>query len=253
MTRKCFFLESVDPAQEFVTVTGPAAHHIEGVLRLRVGDPIELRDGLGSGWRGEVAGTRPGAVLIRLIERQSVQNESKLKLTIALAFSQLDRMDMVLRQATEMGVSRFIAFRAARSQYGLSGAQAARRLDRWSRIAREALCQCERTLLPEIRIFSSLVEFLEDVLSEERQDKALRVFAREEERERSVLSLWRSFPECSKVCAVIGPEGGWTESEERQFIDAGFYPVHLGPRILRLETASVALLASLQLLWGDFR
>jgi 16S rRNA (uracil1498-N3)-methyltransferase len=252
MTRKCFFLEALDPKQEFVTLTGAVAHHIESVLRLRPGDLIELRDGTGGAWRCEIAGGRGGAVLIRLLERQSEQNESRLKLTLALAFSQLDRMDMVLRQATEMGVCRFIAFRAARSQYTLSGTQVVKRLDRWSRITRDALCQCERTLLPEIRIFSSLMEFLENVSSEDPPGTGLRVFAREDERENSVLSLWRSFPECSIACAVVGPEGGWTELEKNQLMAAKFIPIHLGPRTLRLETASVAFLASLQILWGDF-
>ncbi|MDY0042137.1 MAG: RsmE family RNA methyltransferase, partial [Desulforhabdus sp.] len=71
--------------------------------------------------------------------------------------------------------------------------------------------------------------------------------------ERSGLAdIRQSFPECSEVLAVIGPEGGWSSVEVQELLAAGFCAVHLGPRILRLETAAVAFIALTQLLWGDF-
>ena len=71
---------------------------------------------------------------------------------LAVAFSRSEKMDLIVRQATELGVSRFIAFRSRRSQYSLGAADAAKRKERWLKIARESICQCARAALPEILV-----------------------------------------------------------------------------------------------------
>lgn len=254
MTRKCFFLDQVDPGQEYVILSDQAAHHMESVLRLKAGDRVELCDGRGNAWHGVIEKVDPETIRVRLAGRRDLEKESPLELTLALAFARSDRMELVLRQATEMGVNRFFAFRAQRSQYGLSGNQKIKREERWQKIAREAMCQCQRTRLPQIQVVESISEFLDRTAPEVgSDDDSLRVLASEEEREQSLITLWHLFPKCGKILAVVGPEGGWTETEESQFTEAGFKTVHLGPRILRLETAAIALLASAQLLWGDFK
>lgn len=253
MTRKRFFVDRIDPCRDHVILKDQAAHHLESVLRMGAGDSIELRDGAGNAWQGVVAGREDGGVCIRLGEKQQVQNESPLNLTLALAFARSDRMDLVVRQATEIGVHRFIAFRAQRSQYGLGGAQSVKRRERWEKIAREALCQCGRMKLPEIDVLSDVPEFISHVMKTEGHEAGcgLRIVAWEEERRQSLMELWRSFPKCRDVLVVVGPEGGWIQSEVEQLGQAGFHSVHLGSRTLRFETASLALAVSAQLLWGD--
>jgi len=253
MTRKCFFIDRIDPREDYVILNDRSAHHMESVLRMGDGDSVELRDGAGNAWRGVLAGREGGGIRIRLGEKRHVRNESPLNLTLALAFARSDRMELVLRQATEIGVHRLIAFRAQRSQYGLSGAQAAKKRERWEKIAREALCQCGRMRLPEIHLLSDVPEFISQVMKSEGHDEGcgLRIVAWEEERRQNLLGLWRSFPECSELLVVVGPEGGWTPGEVEQFERAGFHSVRLGTRTLRFETAALALVTSAQLLWGD--
>jgi len=253
MTRKCFFVEHIDSDEDYVILSAQAAHHMESVLRMGAGDPVELRDGSGNAWEGVIAEKKCGAVRVRLGEKRQVENESPLDLTLALAFARSDRMELVIRQATEVGVSRFMAFRAQRSQYGLSGAQAAKREDRWAKIAREAFCQCGRMRLPEIQVLSGVTELISNVMTPQEQESAhgLRIVAWEEERRQSLLDLWRSFPERREVLVVVGPEGGWAPVEAEQLKEAGFHSVHLGIRTLRFETAALALVTSAQLLWGD--
>lgn len=253
MTRKCFFLEySVAQGEKQVTLTGPAAHHVSTVLRLRTGDSLELRDGHGRGWQGVITAMEDGKVLVEVKGDQAVHNESPLELSLALAYSRSDRMDLVLRQATELGVHRFLAFRAQRSQYGLSGSQEKKRRERWLKIAREALCQCERTRLPEIMLLSNVSECISTVSCWERNEKRLlKILALEKKLSDSLLKLWQKVPACQELLLVVGPEGGWTENETTLFTEAGFDPIRLGPRTLRLETATTAFLASVQLLWGD--
>jgi 16S rRNA (uracil1498-N3)-methyltransferase len=107
--------------------------------------------------------------------------------------------------------------------------------------------------LPEILVLSDSFEFLSKTARDEGGErKSLKIMACEEGGRQNVLSLWRSFPMNKQVLAVVGPEGGWDRGEMDRFMETGFHPVHLGPRVLRLETAAIGLVAVVQLLWGDF-
>lgn len=252
MTRKCFLVTDEGPETAVVALADEVAHHVRKVLRLRPGDRIELRDGRGNGWSAVIKEIKGKGVRVAVGERLGVRNESPLTLTLALAFSRSDRMELVLRQATEMGVQRFVAFPAERSDYHLPGLQIARRKERWLKITREALCQCGRMSLPEITILSDTAELISGAVSWiAAEGKGLKVLAREEADRQSLFSLFERHPACRQMLIVVGPEGGWSRGEAEQFVESGFYPVHLGPRTLRLETAAVALLAMAQLLWGD--
>lgn len=253
MTRRCFYVEKINPADNEVILTGQTAHHVQSVLRLRSGDVLELRDGRGSGWTGTIVGKGRDTVRVRLGEPQFLQTESPLRLTLAMAFARTDRMELVIRQATELGIDRFVAYRSQRSQYGLSDAQVEKRRQRWINIAREAMCQCGRMKVPEIHIVPSLLDFAAAKQHDEAQARTLCLLAVEGEQQNSLADLWQSFPECTEAIALIGPEGGWSGEEVQEFLAAGFHAVHLGPRILRLETAAVAFVALAQVLWGDFR
>jgi 16S rRNA (uracil1498-N3)-methyltransferase len=252
MTRKCFLIEYQDLGVEMVTLADEVAHHMRNVLRLKPGDSIELRDGQGNGWPAVIKEMKSREVRLDVGEKQVLQNESPLQLTLALAFSRFDRMELALRQATEMGVHRFIAFRAEHSDYQLPASHQNRRKERWRKITGEALCQCGRMKLPEIAILSDTASLISAAsLWEGTEGKDLKILAREDEDRQSLTTLHRVHPVCRQMLVVVGPEGGWSKLEGEQFEEAGFYSVHLGPRILRLETAAVGLLAAVQLLWGD--
>jgi 16S rRNA (uracil1498-N3)-methyltransferase len=252
MTRKCFLLEDPFSDADRVTLTGPTAHHLSAVLRIKAGDRIELRDGLGGAWLALVTRLDGSGVEVRLLARQQVASESPLVLTVALAAARVDRMELVIRQATELGAQRLIMFRAARSQYGLADGRADNRQRRWLKIAREALCQCGRVRIPEVVIYPDLKALLENLPARHPGgEPSLRILAWEEEQQQGMISLWQKSPRCRDVVVVIGPEGGFTAEEISSFRHARFHTVGLGPRILRFETAAVTLIAAAQLLWGD--
>jgi 16S rRNA (uracil1498-N3)-methyltransferase len=252
MTQKRLFHDEPIVDKDEVLVRGPAAHHLATVMRVKCGEQIEVRDGRGCAWLGEVVCIGNHEVAVRRLDRQGLLNESPLVLTVALGYARANRMDLVLRQATELGVHRVVSFRTARSQYGLSEQQLQGRTVRWRRIVSEALRQCGRTCLPDIQALPDIAAFLAKLPEWGLAgDDSLRLLAWEEERQRGLLSVWRDFPDHDKVLLVVGPEGGFTPEEVRQFGASGFRPVHLGPRTLRLETAATALIATAQLLWGD--
>lgn len=252
MTRRCFLIDQQDPDTGSISLSDEVAHHVRKVLRLRPGDTIELRDGRGNGWDAVLTDMTGREITAAVGKRKLTRNESPLRLTLALAFSRADRMELALRQATEMGVFRFVAFPAERSGYRLPGTQMANRKERWRRITREALCQCGRMILPEIHILSDIEEVISPLFGGQAgEGRVLKALAREEGDRGSLLALCERYPEYRQMLVVVGPEGGWTQREGEQFLEAGFHPVHLGPRTLRLETATVALVAAVQLLWGD--
>ena len=178
--------------------------------------------------------------------------ESGLCVTLGVGIARPDTMDLIVRQATELGVEKLAVFRAARSQYGLSGGQSEKKKERWARIAGEAVCQCGRRVPPEIVLFEDLADFLASFEAEP-AGGSLRIFAREREPgagPKDLAERWKGADIC-RVTAALGPEGGWESQECSALVGAGFEPVSLGPRILRMETAVVALISSIQLLWGD--
>lgn len=254
MSRRCFFAQ-IEPGTDSVDLSPEDSHHLQHVLRLRSGEAIELRDGHGNAWTGEIASLGKRRASVRVLGRLDLSGcEPALNIILALGLARSDTMDLVIRQATEMGVFRLAVFRADRSQYGLTGKNAEKKLDRWLKIAGEAMCQCGRTRIPQISVFEDLDRFLEAFSSgvEELQGTFLKIVSREGEKDSSLDLLRRSRGHCENVIAAVGPEGGWDGSEIQKFMNADYHPVHLGPRILRFETAAVALVSLVQLLWGDF-
>lgn len=253
MTHRRFFCDRIEEGADGIVLTGAEARHAASALRLQPGDEIELRDGRGAAWEGIISGVKGAAVHVRLTGKRELGSESSLDLTLALAYARSERMELALRQATELGVARIAVFRAERSQYGLAGEKAGKREERWRKIVQAALCQCGRARTPEL-VFLSCVD---DLLAgpQEWQTGArsggLGILALESEKEESLLSLWQKFPSQRKVLMAVGPEGGWTQGEMERFMSADFHKIHLGPRVLRLETAAAAVVAAAQLLWGD--
>jgi len=254
MTRRCFFVPEVASDMRIFDLPPPLSRQLEGVLRAKVGESIELLDGQGSAWACVIKGIRRGSVSVSLIGKLDRPTcESPLAIVLGVGIARSDTMDLVVRQAAEMGVLRLAFFQALRSQYGLRGNTAEKKKERWSKIASEAICQCGRTKRLEIDIFEDLGHFLTSFEGEERAaEHTLKIFALERESGKGLRNLRsEAGPDIHRVLAVLGPEGGWDKVESSALIGAGFKPVSLGPRTLRLETAAVALVSFIQLLWGD--
>jgi 16S rRNA (uracil1498-N3)-methyltransferase len=252
MTRKSLLHNESIANKDEILVKGASAHHLVTVLRVKRGEQIEVRDGLGTAWLGEVTGRSRQGISVRKLRSRIDSCESSLSLTLAIAYGRTDRMDLILRQATELGVTRVVPFRAARSQYGLDDKQLKQRGIRWTRIAGEALRQSGRANLPSIEPLPDVEALLVKIPEWGfKGADCLRILAWEEEHQQGLLSLWRECPHSTRVLVAIGPEGGFTREEAALFCGAGFFPVSLGPRTLRLETAATALLTVCQLLWGD--
>lgn len=216
------------------------AHHAVRVLRLGDGDPLVLFDGAG----GEVEARlvlRGRTAFAALGGYREPQRESPLRLVLVQALATGDKMDWIVQKAVELGVSAIQPIQAERSVLRLAGERADKRRAHWQQVAVSACEQSGRNRVPEVAAPLPLAQWLG------RESAAVRyVLAPGGE---SVLGAGPA--PTVEVHLMIGPEGGWTESELAACRADGCIAVGLGPRVLRTETAGLAAISVLQARWGD--
>ncbi len=216
--------------------------HLARVLRLGVGDRVEVCDGRGRQVEARVLSLEGRGAHLQVLRELADWGESPLRLVLGIGLAKGEALDGVMRQATEMGVQRIIPFYSERSERP-APERARRRQDRWQRLARETLKSCQRAMLPEIGPVQEFAAVLSG--SEE-----MKLIFWEEER-RGGLQSWLSLKRPESVRLLIGPEGGFSAAEAAQAREADFRVASLGPRRLKVETAALAALALIQGAWGD--
>lgn len=227
-----------------VVFEAATAHHLGRVLRAAVGDVVQAVDHEGALLSVRLTGLAPRRAEGLIVSRAPLATESALDLTLAQGVPKGDKMDGIVRMATELGVTRVIPLLTARTVIRLEPARWAARLARWRRIAREAAQQSGRAAVPEIGEPRDLASW-----APEAGATGLLVCLWEEERE----GLARRLPAGPRprVTVVVGPEGGLTTDEVRGLVGAGGVVAGLGPRLLRTETAGAVAVALLQSRYGD--
>lgn len=232
-------------------VTGDRAHHLLRVVRAATGDAVELFDGRGHARDAVIAQCHRDRVTVRFTgEVRDGTREDGARVTWLQGVPKGDKLDGIVRQATELGVWRVWPVYTARSVPRDHGGAAARRGERLRRIAEEAARQCGRADVPEVRDPVPLDEALATLSP---AGDALRIVPWERATQRLTEILAATRAPAGEVIALSGPEGGITDDEIARTRRAGFCEVSLGPRILRAETVAPALLAILSAWRGDLR
>jgi 16S rRNA (uracil1498-N3)-methyltransferase len=230
------------PLQTGETVLeGDLAHYIGRVLRLGPGAPVQLFDGSGQEWPGEVLEVSKKTVSVRLEAPISGLPESRLAVHLGQAISRGERMDWAIQKAVELGVSEITPLYTERCEVKLSGERAEKRQTHWRQIAVSACEQCGRSQVPHIHPPAALHDWIGRV------DADLRLVLHHRTDEQ-LSSLARP----ASLALLIGPEGGLTGDEIGQAEARGFLACRFGPRVLRTETAPIVALSIAQQLWGDF-
>jgi 16S rRNA (uracil1498-N3)-methyltransferase len=244
--RRFYAPGSYQPLQE-VTIEGKEARHITRVLRMRPGDELLILDGLGAEFHGQIKAAGPQGVVVTLLERREPTPEPRVRVVLAQGIPKGDKLDLIIQKGTELGLSRLVPLSTPRSVVRPEPDWIDHRAERWRRVAAEAAKQCRRSRLPEIAPVQTLEEALRSIPS-----GALALIPWEGEGESRLKDrLRKGSPVPSEVWVFIGPEGGWEPAEVATAREAGAIPVTLGPRILRTETAALALLSILMYEWGD--
>ncbi|WP_339462523.1 16S rRNA (uracil(1498)-N(3))-methyltransferase [Pseudomonas sp. EA_105y_Pfl2_R69] len=215
------------------------AHYIGRVLRHAAGDAVQLFDGSGQEYLGELIEVGKKSVRVELRETLAGMAESPLSIHLGQGLSRGERMDWAIQKATELGASQISPIVSARCEVRLKDERADKRMAHWRQIAISACEQCGRSLLPQINPPATLEQWLEQVEAD------LKLVLH------PVAEPWASHPQPASLAMLIGPEGGLSEDEVQQAMARGFHAARLGPRVLRTETAPVVALSVAQQLWGD--
>ena len=220
-----------------------AAHHAARVLRMQVGDALIVFNGNGGEYAAHILALNKHDVTIEIERHDPIERESPLNVILVQALSAAERMDFTIQKAVELGVGQIIPVESERCVVRLHGERATKRVQHWQQIAVSACEQCGRNRVPEIKPIISLTAWLATLALEQERW----ILLPESEK------VLREMPRPLKPVAIlIGPEGGFTDAEAVAAQQAQHQPVRLGPRILRTETVAPAILAAMQVLWGDF-
>ena len=243
-----FFWQNKAGIGQTGSISGEDARHIRKVLRMKPGDALVVFDGAGNDYEAEIKAISGDEVRVSPVKRVRPAMESPANITLAQALLKGKKMDLLARQITELGVTRWIPFLSERSVPVPVKERLPARQERWRSIVIESLKQCQRSRLTEISAVTSFDEALESG----RSDDVKLIFWEEEARTRTLSEVLEPLPEpCEKIFAVIGPEGGFSAAEIQKAVSFGFQSVSLGPRVLKAETAALAVCTLMQYLFGD--
>lgn len=230
-------------------ITGPDASHITQVLRFKVGDIIGLFDGNGGEYEAEIMALTSEKVTVSII-RQGVSNrDPSVHITVAQGYLKEKKMDLVVRQLSEVGAMCWMPFRARRSVVSLDSRRMAARRKRWEKIAVEAAKQCGRNRVMAIEPARSYADVLKRALT---CDQRI-VFCGKAPRSLKDLAPRAKIDPVTgaRIILILGPEGGFDPKELQLAKDSGFTAAGLGPRTLRAETAALVACSLLQYIFGD--
>ncbi len=220
-----------------------AAHHASRVLRLRVGDAVEIFDGIGNERQGQISYLSGKRVTVADIAATVGTRESPLHVVLAQSLSGSEKMDWIIQKSTELGVTEIQPLATARSVAKLTAERAANRLEHWQQVAISACEQCGRNVLPVIHAPLEIMAWLPKTKTMT-DGKYILLPG-------SAASLHDQAKPQGKAVLLIGAEGGFSQAESTAALHCGFIPIRLGARVMRTETAAIAGLAVLQALWGD--
>lgn len=214
---------------------GPhASHHIGKVLRMRPGDPLTLFNGEGGEWSATIEAVDKKAVTVLPDAFLDLDRAAPRPVTLGLPLIKGDRMDFAIQKAVEMGAAAIQVLESERTEVRLKGERESKKLEHWRQVAISACEQCGLNRPPVVDGVMPLKTFID-------QAQGLRLIAHPGERPLDAVAV----RDATTLSLLTGPEGGFSDDELAAARQAGFHGFALGERVLRAETAPVALLASL--------
>ena len=233
---------------EEMYIEGVDARHISKVLRMQPGTQLQIVSDDGVSAVAEITAIDSERVTVRCLEKLAESHEPRVKLVLAQGLAKGEKMDFIIQKAVEMGAYSVIPVAMEHSVVRLDGAKAAKKVERWQKIAESAAKQSKRDIIPEVQPVQSMAEMLAKCTCQ------TKIIAYECEDRLSLKAALKAAEEAggtSELLLIIGPEGGISEGELEQARQAGAVPVSLGRRILRAETAGLVAISAIFYETGD--
>lgn len=242
-----FFVPKHSIVDNIATIDGEDVKHIYKVLRLKLKEKVNINNCEGKEYLGEIALIDKSSVTVNLLEESAINNESPIEVRLFQGMPKSTKMDLIVQKNTELGVKSITPIITERVIVKTE-LKEFKKVDRWNRIALEACKQSKRSLVPEINVPMEFEKLLEEL-----KHMDLVVVPYENEEGYGIKKLVENIKKdtISKVAIIIGPEGGFEESEILKLKQIGAMVVTLGPRILRTETAGFTCLSLIMYELGD--
>ena len=238
-----FFANKSNFSNNLVVLEGSDVSHIRTVLRLTVGDEIEVLDGEGSLYLVRLSEFKNKLIKCEILSSEKIDAEPPLKIYLGQSIIKGNGFDVILRKAVELGVYSISPLLTERT---VIKSNSDKKIIRWKKIVEESSKQCGRSLIPKIS--NNIIKL--ETFCQQASDSDLKLIFWEMENKKSLKDI---NPETvpSSATLLIGPEGGFTQEEVETARSYGFHSLGLGPRIFRAETAPLVVLSLLQAKWGD--
>lgn len=219
-----------------------SAHYFRTVLRLQVNAPVVLFNGVGGEYFGYLSNVTRKQVTVHLEQWQATEVESELQIHLGIGISRADRMDMIIQKAVELGVKSITPLITERGNIRFNAVTVAKKMQHWQKIAQQACEQSGRTIIPTIFPVQTLATWLP-------QQVNLKICL---DPNAQIKLSQLDIDKVENVTLLSGAEGGFTTTEVNLAKQYDFQTIQLGTRILRTETAALAAVTAVQILWGDF-
>jgi 16S rRNA (uracil1498-N3)-methyltransferase len=242
-----FFIPKDNIVGNTAIIEGEDVKHIYKVLRLEVGDTVNINNCDGEEYLGQIEDIGKKQVTVKCIEQLTLNNESSIEVYLFQGLPKSSKMDLIVQKATELGVKEITPIITERVVVKNELGEF-KKLDRWNRIVLEACKQCKRSLIPKVNTpleFEQLLDFLKSM--------DLIVVPYENEENYGIKNIMNSISKnnVKKIAVIIGPEGGFEEEEINKLKVLGASVVTLGPRIFRTETAGFVCVSLIMYELGD--
>lgn len=239
-----FFVPAENVGNGEIRVTGDDINHIKNVLRMTAGEKVVVSCGQGTDYYCIIEDIQETGVTLRIQEEKPAVTELPVRIVLFQALPKVDKMELVIQKAVELGASEVVPVRSRRCVVKLDNHREAKKLARWRAIAESAAKQSGRGILPQIHDsmdFGKALEYAQEL------DSVLIPYELCDAIDESQHIVQRAVRQNS-IGIFIGPEGGFERSEVEAAVRSGALPVSLGKRILRTETAGLAVLSVLMFL-----
>lgn len=251
--RPRFYVPQIDERAERVDLPDDEAEHLMRVLRLGVGDEVDVFDGRGGMWRAAIVDANKKAAAVRPLERLTAAPELGVHVTLVMSVLKADKMDDVVRDAVMLGVAAIHPVISERAETSMAALARGNRIARWERIAVSSAKQCGRAVVPAVYHATPL-----DWYWNEKSDPstsagagAVRVMCVEPSAALGEVKWVRQIAKPKAVHLIVGPEGGWSVTEVAAAHASGAILMTLGSRTLRADAVPIVALTALLTTWGE--
>ena len=236
-----FFVSPEQIDEQFVTIWGNDVNHIKNVLRMKAGEELLVSNGLDRDYFCQIETITDEEIKAKILQEDFEGPERPTERYLFQGLPKADKMELIIQKAVELGVKEIIPVATKRCVVKLDDKKEASKLKRWQAISESAAKQSRSMIIPEI---SPVMTFKEAINRASTFDMGIIPYENFKDMDET-RNILKGVGKAMKIGIFIGPEGGFEESEIQYAMDNGIKPISLGKRILRTETAGLAILSVL--------